>query len=186
MSAAQRPRSSPQLTIRDSKIIAMPGRTAQPEGYWLALISSASSLDKVMSLIENLRDGLSVVLLTSIHDYDHALDVVRAMLVDDALAAPPAAAATISRGQEPHPGPESSRPAGIVRNDPGKRCPLTPREVEVLRLIVAGRSNREIAQALVISVATVERHVSNIYAKIGARNRADATAYAFHNRLLGA
>jgi hypothetical protein len=84
MSAAQRPRSSPQLTIRDSKIIAMPARTAQPEGYWLALISSASSLDKVMSLIENLRDGLSVVLLTSIHDYDHALDVVRAMLVGHA------------------------------------------------------------------------------------------------------
>ena len=186
MSAVQRPRSSPQPAIRDSNIIALPSRTAQPEGYWLALIGSTSSLDKVMSLIDNLSDGSSLVLLTSIHDYDHALDVVRAVVVDDALTAPPVAAPTIFRGQELEPAPESSRPARVVKNDPGKRCPLTPREVEVLRLIVAGRSNREIAKALIISVATVERHVSNIYTKIGARNRADATAYAFHNQLLDA
>jgi DNA-binding CsgD family transcriptional regulator len=58
---------------------------------------------------------------------------------------------------------------------------LTGREVEVLRLIAAGRSNAEIADALVLSVKTVERHTSNIYAKIGARGRAAATAYVFSN-----
>lgn len=56
---------------------------------------------------------------------------------------------------------------------------LTRREVEVLRLIAAGRSNREIASELVVTARTVERHVTNIYRKIDARNKADATAYAF-------
>jgi DNA-binding CsgD family transcriptional regulator len=55
---------------------------------------------------------------------------------------------------------------------------LTEREVEVLRLIAAGKSNREIASEMVLSVRTVERHVTNIYAKTGVRRRVEATAYA--------
>ncbi|MGH2355130.1 MAG: response regulator transcription factor, partial [Chloroflexota bacterium] len=47
-----------------------------------------------------------------------------------------------------------------------------------------GQSNREIAAALVLSVRTVERHVANIYAKIGAHGRAGATAYAFRHELI--
>jgi DNA-binding NarL/FixJ family response regulator len=58
---------------------------------------------------------------------------------------------------------------------------LTPRELEVLRLVAAGRKNREIADELVLSVRTVERHITNVYAKIGARGKADATAYAFRH-----
>jgi DNA-binding NarL/FixJ family response regulator len=60
---------------------------------------------------------------------------------------------------------------------------LTMREVEVLQLLAAGQTNKEIATALRISVATADRHVANIYAKIGARNRADATAYAWQHGL---
>ena len=60
---------------------------------------------------------------------------------------------------------------------------LTEREVEVLRLIAAGSSNREIAGELVLSVRTVERHITNIYAKISARGRADATVYALDHGL---
>jgi DNA-binding CsgD family transcriptional regulator len=55
---------------------------------------------------------------------------------------------------------------------------LTGREVEVLRLVADGRTNREIADRLVLSVHTVERHLANCYRKIGARNRSDATAFA--------
>ncbi len=55
---------------------------------------------------------------------------------------------------------------------------LTEREVEVLRLLAGGKTNKEIAGELVLSVRTVERHISNIYDKIHARGRADATAYA--------
>jgi DNA-binding CsgD family transcriptional regulator/tetratricopeptide (TPR) repeat protein len=60
---------------------------------------------------------------------------------------------------------------------------LSPREVEVLRLIAAGRASKEIADELVLSVRTVERHITHIYEKIGARGRADATAFALKHGL---
>jgi predicted ATPase/DNA-binding CsgD family transcriptional regulator len=64
---------------------------------------------------------------------------------------------------------------------------LTPREVEVVRLIAAGKSNQEIAAELVLSVRTVERHISTIYEKLGASGRAaraSATIYALRHGLL--
>ncbi len=60
---------------------------------------------------------------------------------------------------------------------------LTAREVEVLRLIASGRSNSEIAAALVISEHTVARHLQNIFAKLGVSTRTAAAAYAFEHRL---
>ena len=62
---------------------------------------------------------------------------------------------------------------------------LTQREVEVLRLIALGRSNQDIAAELVLSLRTVERHITNIYGKISARGRAGATAYALSHDLSG-
>jgi pimeloyl-ACP methyl ester carboxylesterase len=61
---------------------------------------------------------------------------------------------------------------------------LTPRETEVLRLIAAGRTSSEISRELSLSVRTVGRHITNIYNKIGARTRADATAYAIRQRIV--
>ena len=61
---------------------------------------------------------------------------------------------------------------------------LTERECEVLRLVAAGRSNREIADQLVISTHTVARHVQNIFAKAGLSSRAAATAYAYEHDLV--
>ncbi|MBV9652488.1 MAG: hypothetical protein JO296_20460 [Pseudonocardiales bacterium] len=58
---------------------------------------------------------------------------------------------------------------------------LTLREHEVLNQLACGASNKEIAGSLKLSVHTVERHIANIYAKIGARNRAEATAYALNH-----
>jgi DNA-binding CsgD family transcriptional regulator len=55
---------------------------------------------------------------------------------------------------------------------------LTERQAEVLRLIAQGKTDREIAQELVLSIRTVQRHIADIYDKIGARNRAEATAFA--------
>jgi DNA-binding NarL/FixJ family response regulator len=55
---------------------------------------------------------------------------------------------------------------------------LSLREVEILRLLAAGRSNQQIADELVISRNTVRRHVSNIFDKTGAANRVEASAYA--------
>ena len=55
---------------------------------------------------------------------------------------------------------------------------LTPRESEVLRLIAAGQSNREIARTLFVSEATIKTHVNRIFTKTGSRNRAQAVHYA--------
>ena len=61
---------------------------------------------------------------------------------------------------------------------------LSQREVEVLRLLALGKSNREIGDELVITEGTVRRHVSNVYQKIGASNRSEATSYALREGLV--
>jgi DNA-binding NarL/FixJ family response regulator len=60
---------------------------------------------------------------------------------------------------------------------------LTAREVEVLRLVVAGKSNPAIAAELVLSEKTVARHLSNIFGKINVSSRTAAAAYAFEHQL---
>lgn len=62
--------------------------------------------------------------------------------------------------------------------------PLTARETEILQLIAAGLTSREISEKLCLSIRTVGRHITNIYEKIGARTRADATSYAVRRDLL--
>jgi DNA-binding CsgD family transcriptional regulator len=61
---------------------------------------------------------------------------------------------------------------------------LTPRELQVLRLVAAGETNKAIAAGLVLSERTIDRHVSNIFAKLGVSSRAAATAFAYQHRLL--
>ncbi len=61
---------------------------------------------------------------------------------------------------------------------------LTARELQVLRLVAAGATNRAIAAELVLSERTVDRHVSNIFTKLGVSSRAAATAYAYEHQLV--
>jgi DNA-binding NarL/FixJ family response regulator len=62
--------------------------------------------------------------------------------------------------------------------------PLTPRELEILKLIAEAHTSREIADALVISVKTVERHRANIMEKLGMRDRVELTRYAIRRGLI--
>jgi DNA-binding CsgD family transcriptional regulator len=61
---------------------------------------------------------------------------------------------------------------------------LTPRELQVLRLVAAGATNKVIAAELVLSERTVDRHVSNIFTKLGVSSRTAATAYAYDHQLI--
>ncbi|KAA1428751.1 LuxR family transcriptional regulator [Nocardioides antri] len=74
---------------------------------------------------------------------------------------------------------------GVVAARGGLPKGLTAREVEVVRLIAAGDSNRAIAEKLVLSQKTVARHVSNIFGKVGVTSRSGVTAFAYDSGLMG-
>ena len=60
-------------------------------------------------------------------------------------------------------------------------CDLTPRELEILQLVIAGKTNKAIAKEIYISAKTVEFHLENIYRKLGARTRLMAGMWALQN-----
>jgi DNA-binding NarL/FixJ family response regulator len=75
----------------------------------------------------------------------------------------------------------------LQRNRQGERIPdsiLTPREEEIIKLIAEGHSSKEIAETLVISAKTVDRHRANILQKLGMRDRLDLTRYAIRAGLI--
>jgi ATP/maltotriose-dependent transcriptional regulator MalT len=78
-----------------------------------------------------------------------------------------------------------SRAEALLRHDTHKRSgPLTEREVQVLRLVASGLTNRAIAGKLRISEKTVARHLSNIFTKLDLSSRTAATAYAYDHKLI--
>ncbi len=102
---------------------------------------------------------------------------VRSAAAGQTVLDPAVHAALLRRTIEPsRPSPVPSAPAVLPDN-------LTAREVDVLRGIAAGRTNAEIAAELYISEVTVKSHINHLFAKIGARGRADAVRYAYHHRL---
>jgi DNA-binding CsgD family transcriptional regulator len=80
--------------------------------------------------------------------------------------------------------PDLRRVDALLRPDRDDAHGLSRRELEVLRLVAAGRTNREIAAALVLSEHTVARHVQNIFGKLGVSSRTAATAFAFEHDLV--
>ena len=84
------------------------------------------------------------------------------------------------RGESTRTGLPRARSDGVDLPDD----PLTPRESEIVKLIAEGNTTREIAQLLVISEKTVERHRANILEKLGMRDRVDLTRYAIRRGLV--
>jgi DNA-binding NarL/FixJ family response regulator len=78
-----------------------------------------------------------------------------------------------AREQREGPAPASGRPLGEI-GESQLASPLTPREVEVARLVAQGQTNQQIARTLLISVSTVKRHLRRIVAKLGVRDRVQA------------
>jgi DNA-binding CsgD family transcriptional regulator len=108
----------------------------------------------------------------------------------------PAEAIALAREDLPVPDAVHAEAEAVVAAADAKRTPgslrtsavsghgLTPRELDVPRLIAQGRSNREIADTLFISVPTAKRHLSTVLAKLGLPSRSAATAYAHTHHLV--
>ncbi len=81
--------------------------------------------------------------------------------------------------------PDLARINSLMKGTPsGHTYRLTPRELQVLRLVATGETNRAVASKLSLSEKTVDRHVSNIFAKIDVSSRAAATAFAYQHKLI--
>jgi DNA-binding NarL/FixJ family response regulator len=105
-----------------------------------------------------------------------AQDAGRALPIEEAIAAADAIFAAQSVAA-----PEPGSPP--VVEDPGARAGLSPRELEVVRLVAEGRSNQEIGDALFISQGTARTHVQHILTKLGLDSRAAVAAWAVRHGL---
>jgi DNA-binding NarL/FixJ family response regulator len=127
--------------------------------------------DSEQFLFEALKAGASGYVLKSGADTD-IVDAVRAAMRGDSFLYP-SAVATLVRDYVEHGG------RGEAQFDV-----LTPRELEVLKLIAEAHTSREIANLLFISIKTVERHRQNILDKLGMRDRVELTRYAIRRGLI--
>ena len=123
-------------------------------------------------LFEALRAGAAGYVLKSAVDRD-LVEACRATLRGESFLYPGAVSALVRTHLERSEGDEGAT-----------FDPLTPRESEVVKLVAEGMSTREIAEVLVISPKTVERHRANVLEKLGMRDRVDLTRYAIRRGLV--
>ncbi|GIH22076.1 DNA-binding response regulator [Acrocarpospora phusangensis] len=131
-----------------------------------------SMYDNEQYFFESLKAGASGYVLKSVADRD-LLEACRAAIRGEPFLYPGAVTALIRDY--------------LQRDRQGERLPesiLTPREEEIVKLIAEGNSAKEIAQTLVISVKTVDRHRANILQKLGMRDRLELTRYAIRAGLV--
>jgi DNA-binding NarL/FixJ family response regulator len=129
------------------------------------------------SVIEALRAGARGY-LTKDAGGEEIRQALRRVLADDAVIDPTVQHHLVDAIAIAGPSPVQSRPSAARPPDV-----LTPREAEVLSLIATGLSNAEIAAHLVVSEGTVKSHINHLFAKIDARDRAQAVTYAYQHGL---
>ena len=161
----------PDLAILDVKMPGMGGleatraiRESAPEVSVLML----SMHDEDRYLFEALKAGASGYVLKRAADRE-LIDAIRAVERGEPFLTPEAQQALIR---------------DVLDGGEGRGEELTPREEEVVKLIAEGHSAREIADTLVISVKTVDRHRANVLAKLGLRDRLDLTRFAIRAGLV--
>jgi DNA-binding NarL/FixJ family response regulator len=148
---------------------------AAPGVTLVALTASTQNEDVLGALVA----GASGYLLKDEAVEDIVTGVVRAAVAGETLISPRIAAMVIGRLRELT--PEEAAP---LPDPEPPQTPLSPREVEVLALIAAGRDNPDIARELYISNSTVKRHVEAILGKLGVENRVQAAVTAVRRRLV--
>jgi DNA-binding NarL/FixJ family response regulator len=177
-------RHRPDVVLMDIRMPGMDGLEATrrilatgPGSCCRIIILTTFDLDRYVYAA--LTAGASGFLLKDISP-EHLVAAVRLVRSGDALLAPSITRRLIERFAPRDAEPASSQP--VVHAD---LSDLTPREVEVLRLLARGLSNAEIAAALTLSQATVKTHVARILAKLQLRDRVQAVVLAYHTGLAG-
>jgi DNA-binding NarL/FixJ family response regulator len=137
------------------------------------LILTTFGLDEY--IVDALRAGASGFMLKDAPTAD-VVAAVRSVAAGDAVLGPSVTRQLLDQVGRRLPAAVSRAPEGLSE--------LTDREREVLRLLAAGLSNAELAEALVLSEATVKTHVSNLLGKLGLRDRVQAVIYAYETGLI--
>jgi DNA-binding NarL/FixJ family response regulator len=127
-------------------------------------------------VFEALRAGASGFLLKDAPAAE-LVNAVRVVAAGDGLLAPSVTRKLIEQF--------AARPR-VVNHQPARLRELTPRELEVLRLIARGQSNAEIAETLVVAEQTVKTHVSRVLQKLDLRDRAQAVVFAYETGVVTA
>lgn len=163
-------RTRPDIVLMDLRMPRLSGAEAtariiqaMPEVRVLVLTTYESD-DDILGAIEA---GASGYLLKAA-PHEEILAGIRAVAEGDTVLAPAIAATLVTR----------------MRQDAAARPQLSPRELEVLRLVAAGRSNPEIARELFIGEATVKTHLLHVFEKLGVSDRTRAVTLALELRIL--
>jgi DNA-binding NarL/FixJ family response regulator len=172
----------PDVILMDVRMPVMDGVAAtarvrrQLPGCQVLMLTT---FDDEEYVIDALRAGACGYLLKNIPapDLAHAVQSAHRGIYQLDPAVADKIVASLARSTKPVPSPPD---LPVLNNAPD----LTSREVEVLRLIAQGATNREIARSLVISEGTVKNHISNILSRLGLRDRTQAAIYARENGLL--
>jgi len=169
---------------------------AQPDVVLMDLVMPEMSGAEATQLIVDQCPGTQVIALTSFQEKELVREALQAgaisYLLKNVSAENLAAAIREAHSGRSTLAPEAIQaliqadlPAPVFEQEPAEDFGLTPREREVLALMVEGLNNPEIAERLVVSRSTAKAHVSNILSKLGVSNRGEAIAMAIQYSLVG-
>jgi two-component system, NarL family, response regulator LiaR len=166
------------------------GRKCEPDVILMDLVMPEVDGVEAIRRIKETQPHVKIIAMTSFQEEELVRRAFEAgatsYLMKDVSLENLEAAIRAAHHGEPTLSPEATRVL-IRRSAPtsGPKFGLTPRELQVLALLVEGLNNREIADRLAISRATASVHVSNIFSKLGVSNRVEATSLALRNKLAG-